>query len=197
MRMMRTHSRPRSASGFTLLEIMIVVAIMGVLLAAGMPSLGAYMNNSKIQASAQSLISGFQQARAEAVRRNLNVTITLTSDSIDQTTPTASATGKNWIITAPSPTDSSLSVIVGAKSSAEGSADKITVNGGVGAIIFNSLGGTNLGAPATFAFGLDGKACGGDVRCLNIIVTPGGRTQICDPAVSMTALGDSRRCIAN
>jgi type IV fimbrial biogenesis protein FimT len=197
MRMVRTHSLLRSPSGFTLLEIMIVVAIMGVLLAAGMPSLGAYMNNSKIQASAQSLLSGFQQARAEAVRRNLNVVITLTSDSIDQTTPTASTTGKNWIITAPSPTIPTESIVVSAKSSSEGSAEKITVNGGVGTITFNSLGGTNLGLPATFAFGLDGKTCGGDVRCLNVIVTPGGRTQICDPAVPSTALGDSRRCITN
>ncbi|MCC6472780.1 MAG: hypothetical protein IT514_03450, partial [Burkholderiales bacterium] len=40
-----------------------------------------------------------------------------------------------------------------------------------------------------------GGACaadGGPMRCLNVLVSPGGQIKMCDPAVAAT--GDTRRC---
>lgn len=192
---MSIRHRPYFSSGFTAIEIMIVVLIMGVMLAAGVPSLTAYLTNSKIQATAQSFMSGLQQARSEAVRRNVNVSFVLTAGAVDDVAATSVVAGKNWIVVAPKPDAPTENEIINSKSSAEGSAAKVSISGGVSMVTFTSLGGTNLGAPTVFTFGFDGKTCGTDTRCLNVVVTPGGRTQMCDPAVASTALGDSRRCI--
>jgi len=189
-------NRLRSHSfGFSLIEMMVVVLIMGVLLAVGGPSLNVYMTNNKIQATAQSFVSGLQQARGEAVRRNGNVNFILTDGAIDVATSTPDAAGKNWMVTAPVLDAPTTIEIINSKSANEGSANKVTIGGGVASVTFNSLGGTNLGAAAQYTFGFDGLTCGTATRCLSVVVTPGGRTQLCDPAVPATALGDSRRCI--
>lgn len=52
---------------------------------------------------------------------------------------------------------------------------------------------------ATFSFTAtpaSGQTCaqaGGKVRCLNVIVFPGGRSKVCDPAAT-AAVGDTRSC---
>jgi type IV fimbrial biogenesis protein FimT len=39
------------------------------------------------------------------------------------------------------------------------------------------------------------KANGGDMRCLQIVVTPGGRVRMCDPSVDAVANpNDTRAC---
>ncbi len=187
----------RVAAGFSLVELVVGLAIVGVLLAVGAPAVGTYLANEKILATAQSFMSGLQQARAESIRRNTRAEFFMT-DSSDITNPsvTNSASGKSWVVRAPDADNPAIFVVVNGKALSEGGGSKVSVNGTVASVTFNGLGGTNLSAAATFAFGLDDKACGPDVRCINVIVTPGGRSQICDPAVPATALTDSRRCIA-
>lgn len=186
----------RGGSGFSMVELVVGLAIIGALLAVGAPAVGAYLTNAKILATAQSFLSGVQQARAESIRRNTTAEIFLT-DSVVISDPAVAqtATGKSWIVRAPNPDNAAVFMVVNGKTMSEGGGNKITVNGSVASVTFNGLGGTNLGAPATFAFGFDDKACGPDIRCINVVVTPGGRSQICDPAVPVTALTDSRRCI--
>ena len=190
----------RNASdGFTLLEIMIVVAIMGVMLAVGAPALSAYMTNAKILASAQSVLGGLQEARAEAVRRNSNANFVLTSStSLNDPSAAADGSGTSWLISVPDPITPSVRSVVNSKSSKEGSGDTIVVSANSPSIMFTSLGATNLTAPAIFQFMPPaGNTCGGNFRCINVVVTSGGRTQLCDPAIASSAIGDSRRCITS
>jgi len=64
----------RSAhAGFTLVELMVTVAIAGILLSLAFPSFKAWMQNTKIRAVAESIQNGLQLARTEAVRRNTRV----------------------------------------------------------------------------------------------------------------------------
>ena len=62
-------------TGFTLIELMIALAILGILLAVGLPSLKSFMQSSQTVASTNELIAAFNVARSEAIKRNISVTI--------------------------------------------------------------------------------------------------------------------------
>lgn len=63
----------RKDGGFTLIELMVVLAILAALLTLGGPSYMGWVQNARIRGVAESLQNGLQIARAEAVRRNTNV----------------------------------------------------------------------------------------------------------------------------
>ena len=56
--------------GFSLIELMITLAIAGVLLALGVPSLMTMMATTQSKSVAESIQSGLKLARAEAIQRN-------------------------------------------------------------------------------------------------------------------------------
>lgn len=60
----------KTMDGFTLAEIMVATAILGILLAVAAPNFRAWILNSQIHAAAESVQTGLQRARAEAVKRN-------------------------------------------------------------------------------------------------------------------------------
>jgi type II secretion system protein H len=61
---LRRSSRTR---GFTLIEIMVVVAIMGIILAAGVPSLYGFLHKSGIRKTTSDIVDTCQSARAAAI----------------------------------------------------------------------------------------------------------------------------------
>ena len=68
------------APGFTLVELMITVVVMGVLLAIGIPSFRYVQNSARITAPANELVANVQLARAEAIRRNARMALCSSSD---------------------------------------------------------------------------------------------------------------------
>lgn len=66
--------------GFSLVELVVAIAIMGVLLGLGLPALTTYTRNVKLRANAESFLAGLQLARGEAVRLNTPVELILTND---------------------------------------------------------------------------------------------------------------------
>jgi type IV fimbrial biogenesis protein FimT len=62
-------SRRRSAGGFTLVEVMITVAIMAILAAAAAPSIRDLVQRNRISAYSNELISVLALTRSEAIRR--------------------------------------------------------------------------------------------------------------------------------
>ena len=61
--------------GFSLLELMVAVTILGVMLAIGVPAFGALIDSQRMDSAVNSLARGLNYARAEAVRRNRVVTV--------------------------------------------------------------------------------------------------------------------------
>ncbi|EIC29156.1 general secretion pathway protein H [Methylomicrobium album BG8] len=55
--------------GFTLLELLVVVAIMGITLAIGVPSLQSFIVDNRLTTSANDMLTALQAARSEATKR--------------------------------------------------------------------------------------------------------------------------------
>jgi type IV fimbrial biogenesis protein FimT len=69
-----------SRRGFTIIEVMISLVVIGVLLGLGAPGFIEWLQNQQIRAAAEATLNGLQVARGEAVRRNTPVRFQLVSD---------------------------------------------------------------------------------------------------------------------
>lgn len=206
----------RNGRGFTLIEVVVVTAIVGILLALGLSSYGQYISNARVRAAAQTFLAGLQNARSEAVRRNANVDFVLTDAVLTDTSSAADIgsaaatasgtdfTGANWLVRTTGVTPAMIEFKLGAEGSgrSQGEASPVLVLGGAGMITFNGLGVTTAGAAVTYQFSNPNAgncisdATPGPVRCLNVVVSPGGQARLCDPAVTaaQTLAGDTRGC---
>ena len=73
-------------SGFTLLELLITLAIVAILLTVGVPSLRSMMQGNQLVASTNELLSALHVARSEAIKSNSRVTICESSNGTSCTT---------------------------------------------------------------------------------------------------------------
>lgn len=67
---MRQHTK-----GFTLIEVMVTVAVVGILAAVGMPAYSALVTSTRLSGELNALIGGLNVARSEAQKRGLSVTV--------------------------------------------------------------------------------------------------------------------------
>jgi type IV fimbrial biogenesis protein FimT len=68
-----------SAPGFTIIELMVVIAIMGVLTMAALPSFTQFVKNQRVKSASFDVFSTLVAARSEAITRNATVTVTPSS----------------------------------------------------------------------------------------------------------------------
>lgn len=57
--------------GFSIIEIMVTVSIIGILMALAAPSAANWIQNTQLRNSADSVLRGIQMARLEALKRNM------------------------------------------------------------------------------------------------------------------------------
>ena len=62
-------------SGFTLIELMIVVSVLAILFSLAFPSFSTAVVNSRLSSQANLLVSAINQARSEAIRRGQHVVV--------------------------------------------------------------------------------------------------------------------------
>lgn len=70
----------KNSAGFTLIELMITVAIMSILLTVGLPSFQSIIIDSRLTATANAMLSAYQLARSEGLKQHKDVYV-LTTDS--------------------------------------------------------------------------------------------------------------------
>lgn len=68
----------RRAAGFTLIEMMIAIVIMGVLAAIAIPNMSAWLLATRARSASEFYMEGFTLARRQAVSHNSESRITLT-----------------------------------------------------------------------------------------------------------------------
>lgn len=183
--------------GFSIVELMIAVAIVGILFSLAIPAFNVYMGNTQLRATAETFNNGLQSAKAFAASRNTPVELILTNsgDIANLTTAEAVTLAAGWMIRTTDRTQ-----FIEGKNPDEGKRgtnNNTQISGTVGSVTFTPLGSTTLAAGAVFSFtnptlgNCASDTPAGQVRCLNVIVTTTGRVKLCDPA---TTAPDTRSC---
>jgi type IV fimbrial biogenesis protein FimT len=198
-------SAARRARGFTLVEVGVVLANLGLLLVAVLPEMSAWLRGLRVRGTAETLLAGLQKARVEALKRNREVAFWLVSSENMALTANcaASASSSSWVVSEHNPAGlcdqppslSAAPLIADKRASREDNGG-VTVaaldaaGNAVAFVAFNGFGQVVTGAGGLrridVAHGLDNK-----VRALRVEVSAGGLVRLCDPNVPAT---DTRAC---
>jgi len=195
-----------SQHGFSLIELIVGVMIIGILFAMGAPILSSWVQNIQIRTAAEAIQNGLQLARGEAVHRNELVRFQLTT-TVDNTCA-LSTTNSNWVVSFDDPTGLCANAklneafpvsdavnnpaprIIQVRPGTEGSRNAV-VAADQSTIIFNGLGRVTPVPASSVNINVTnptGGACvpAGVMRCLRVVVTTGGQIRMCNPSLPNT-----------
>jgi type IV fimbrial biogenesis protein FimT len=141
------HPVARHSSGFTLLETLIVISLVAILMAVGIPSFQYVTTANRIAAEVNGLIGDMQYARAEAIKEGQTVVVCVSTNGT--TCGTGNSWQNGWMVCSDPAGDGACDSgqPVFRVQSAFTSTDTFQASGGTSAITFNREG---------FAVGLPG-----------------------------------------
>lgn len=164
-------------NGFTLIELVITIALLGILVAWAVPNIRTFIKNARIVSVTNELVADIGLARQEAQRRGRTVQICASNDG---TTCSGTDWLDGWIINAPAPPPTAGTIVVKRNREPQGPATGRT--GGnliraVGALTMSFLPSGQLsgGLGAVTINVRDDRAGQGDLTQRDIAVTLVGR----------------------
>lgn len=183
--------------GFSLIELLVTLAILAILMVLGAPSYAQWISNTRIRNAAESIQNGLRLARNEASQRGTNVRFELTT-----------AGTSDWSI-CPLAANAAVTATCGAitpiqKFAAKGGAGNVVIYGSTSVatlitlataitgsaaansgVTFNALGRpAGYGTSALVRMDADTTQVGG--RRLVVTVSTGGTVRMCDPKITFS-----------
>lgn len=196
-----------SNRGFTLIELMIGLAVIGILLGLALPAFDRFLQNTKIRNAAELTISGLNLARAEALRRNGIVRFQLVSDLTASCT--ASGGSLSWVVSLSDPagacnvdpSETTAPRIIQKRSALDGTAGVVIATSGGSGVVYTGLGRVSTAGGNITQIDLSTASgicehldpVNGDRRCLRVLISAGGQAKMCDPKIVDNT--DPRYCI--
>lgn len=164
--------------GFSLVELMVVVAILAILAALAAPSFASWIADTRTRSIAEAIQNGVRLAQGEAVKLSVRVQFVLTDNAPIASGVAASATGKNWVIQSmqranPASVDQ---FVQGA--SLESVSSTSLISASATTVTFNSFGRVETPTQDVTYTITNPKGS----RSLNVVVTRSGSVRMCDPA---------------
>jgi type IV fimbrial biogenesis protein FimT len=184
--------RPR---GFTIVELLVTIALLALLLGLAMPSFTTWVRNAQVRTVSDALQNGLRLAQAEAVRRQRQVVFFRTNESTCNNATAAADDGAFWAVrSVPLVAGDAVETVQCGQLGDVASGAAIA---GATALCFNAGGRQVANADP----GIGGPACALDAsgtssfdvtsshadRPLRVLVTLGGSVRLCDPAKTLSA----------
>ena len=146
--------------GFTIIELMTTIAILAVVAAIAVPSIGNLMRKNRLTASANELFASVTIARSEAIKRKADVTIQATGASWSD----------GWTVTEGGD-------VLQTSTGSQGSITSSTF-ASKGAITFEANGYTSVASPWVNGDGV--KFCDGEGKAKLVVVKTSGSVEVQD-----------------
>lgn len=185
--------KPRSVQrGMSIIEIVIALAIMGIVMALVGPSAGTWIQNTQLRNAAESVLNGVQTARLEALKRNRPVSFRVADANstawdvcLYDSAADACAAGPDAIISTKSAVEASENARIGVDTALSDPSAALAPGAGVPAMAtFDSFGRLATTGGAANIMRLDVRnptLPAGDERRLVILISLGGQIRMCDP----------------
>jgi type IV fimbrial biogenesis protein FimT len=160
-----------SALGFTVVEVVAVVAVAGIIATTAVPSLAGLIDTQRLSGVASELASDLQHARAEAVQRNQGVRVSFKADAGCYVIHTGSADQCQCAASGPASCEGDAQAI---KTVALDDTRRIVLHSNVASMVFDPVHGTASPAATLRITGPQGRSVQHTVNVM-------GRVRSCSP----------------